>query len=646
MIVAERRGDERRSRWGEGIGRACSVRVLPVLLLILVLMEGSAWGATISARVEAETVGIDDLAQLEVTVASGTTGALATPRLPALDGWSVVSTGSSRNMSFVNGTLETSVTYTYKLRPLRKGQLSIPPIEVEMGEEKLATDPIPITVKEGSIVTKRQRRRRSLLDDPFGRDPFAGRRTRSREREIDPYEHAEVETLVDRNEAVVGEQIVLAFRLATSPYIRFDRQPLYTAPEVEGAWVEALGEQTRRTEIRAGVEWEVLEILYAVFPTQPGTIEVGPAKLDGVVNAGSMDIFSMMRRTGRRLILETEPIAIVANPLPDEGRPADFRGAVGSYRVRAGFDREQGTANDPMTLTIEVSGEGNLNTVPEPELPEVDGLRFFEAQSEVELVPKGKILTGRRIFTRLVVPENAGTIIFPELDLSFYDPSRSRFRTMHTNAVRLEILPDDSAVEGGPIVAGLSKEEVKRLKSEIEYIRTEVASIEHQGARGYRDPAFWGLAALPLVAISGALGLRRRRHRLATDSGYARSSRAMKRLRPRLEELRSVPRGSSDGWAFASRILLDYLGDKLNLNAAGLTTEEAVVVLRASELPDEVVAEIREFLTSCDLARYASASIDASTGDLIERVRSIARRVEKPEGSVSGKRTETSGRRL
>ncbi len=645
--MVERRGIERGSTLEKRTGRPCSAHLLPALVLMIALLAGGAWGATISARVVAETVGIDDLAVLEVKVASGSTGALATPRLPKLDGWSVVSTGSSRNMSFVSGRLETSLTYTFKLRPLRIGELTIPAIGVAMGDEKLATDPISVTVKEGSIVGGQQPGQRSVFDGPFGRDPYSRRRTRSREREIDPYEHAEVETLVDRDEAIVGEQITLTFRLATSPYIRFDRQPLYTAPEVEGAWVEALGEQATRAEIRAGVEWELLEIHYALFPTKPGPIEVGPAKLDGVINAGSMDIFSMMRRTGRRLLLESEPIGIIARPLPDEGRPADFKGAVGAYRVRAEFDREQGTANDPLTLTIEVSGHGNLNTVPEPDLPEVEGLRFFEPQSEVVLVPRGKSLTGRRVFTRLVVPEVAGSVIFPELGLSFYDPAQSRYRTVHTSAVRLEILPDDSMTEGGPIVSGLSKEEVKRLESEIEYIRTEVGSIVHQGARGYRETGFWALAALPLVVIAGAVVLRRRKHRLATDSGYARSSRAMKRLEPRLEELRSVPRGSGEAWAFASRILLDYLGDKLNLNAAGLTTEETMEVLRASELPGEVVADIREFLTSCDLARYASASIDESTGSLIERVRSISRRIEKPEGSARGKqRAEAGGRRL
>ncbi len=57
--------------------------------------------------------------------------------------------------------------------------------------------------------------------------------------------------------------------------------------------------------------------------------------------------------------------------------------------------------------------------------------------------------------------------------------------------------------------------------------------------------------------------------------------------------------------------------------------------------------QIREFLGTCDLARYASASIDESGGSLIERVRSIARKIEKPESSARvRKKAETGGRRL
>jgi len=614
--------------------------LLRVVALLLVAATGGATAATITARLSPEVLGIKDEAVLDVSVSAGATGALATPQLPHLDGWQVVSRGSSRNMSFVGGELETSVTYSYTLRPLREGTLTIPAISVEIGGERIASEPLTAEVKSGSLTHGRGRGRRSLLDDPFAR-----RRNRGSGREIDPYQHVEIETRVDRRECWVGEQVTLAFRLATSPYIRFDRQPLYTAPEVAGAWVEALGDQMRRTEVRGGVEWEVVEIRYALFPTTAGVVTVGPAKLDGVVNAGSMDIFSMMRRSGRRLLLETDPIEISAAALPEADRPKQFAGAVGQYRVRADVERDHATANDPLTLTIEVSGIGNLNTVPEPALPEVEGLRFFEPQSEVELAPQGARLAGRRVFTRLIVPESAGTIILPELELNFFDPVRESYRSTRSSAMRIEVLPDQ-AQSRGPIVTGLSKEEVKRLKAEIEYIKTDLSRIEHQGGQSYDGGGFWAMAGAPLLAIAGALAIRRRRHLLETDVGYARGSRAMKRLESRLAELRSIPEGSNQAWALASRVLLDFVGDKLNLNAAGLTTDETLCLLESSELPDEVVAEVREFLSACDLARYASASFSESQAGLVERVRALARRIDKPSSAPAPTKTGTGRRQI
>lgn len=609
------------------------------LLLCLLSLPWASTAATISATVEPAEIGIEDMAVLEIVVGAGTSGILARPELPPIAEFSVSKSGTSRNMSYVNGRMVSSVTHSYLLTPLREGTLTVPPITAKVGGKTLATEPITVKVVSGSLRTQRSARRRSVLDDPFSR------RRSSQSRELDPYEHAEIRTFVDRESVYIGEQLTMVFQLATSPEIRFDQQPVYEAPEVRGGWVEPLGDTIRKPEVRAGVRWEIAEIRSAVFPTTSGLITVSPARVSGVVNAGLLDIFSMMRRSGQRLLLESEPIEVQVRPLPEAGRPANFAGAVGDFRLRASFDREQATANDPLTLTVEIIGTGNLRTTPEPPIPEVEGLRFFEPQTQSESDVKLGLLGGRRVFTRLVVPEKSGTIIFPELDLPFFDPSEERYRHARTSAIRLSILPGEDG-ETGPVVSGLTKEDVKHLKTDIEYLIVAPPTLADQSGPNNRGLLFWGLAALPVLAFGGAIAWRRRRDLLEGDVAFARSSAAFKRLENSSRSLRGLPAGAGEAWALACRILLDFVGDKLNLNAAGLTTHEAKALLESSAMPAGTAEAVGDFLEAADLARYAPSFQAASGSALADRVWVIAASIEKPGSSPQAPPTRDGGRRL
>ncbi len=607
------------------------------MLLLSWAQPARAGEPTIAASVDPKVIGIEDATTLTITINAGASGVFSRPSLPELDDFEVTATGSSRNMTFVNGHMESSIAYSYTLRPRQKGKLSIPPITVEMGGKNYSTPPLAVEVRDGSLAQRRSSRRRgSTFGDPFSpRSRWdRGRRTGRRGREIDPRDHIEIETAVDRESAVVGQEIDLVFRLATSPEIRFDRQPVYTPPEVQGGWVEELGDETRRNEVRAGVPWEIVEIRYALFPTAPGKLEISPAKLDGVVSASRMDIFSLMSGQGRRLILETDPITVDVSPLPADGRPDNFAGAVGDFTMRAGFDRDRGTVNDPLTLTITIEGRGNLRTLPDPPMPDIEGLRFFEPQATVEKSVVGGHFGGKRTLTRLVVPEKAGTVLFPALDLAYFNPETGRYHHARSSAIRLEILPGEGG-DAGPVVSGLSKEEVKRLKSDIEYIYTEPLRLLPRSTPPYRRFGFWALALLPLLLLAGALIWRQRRDRLEQDVGYARSTRAFKTLRRGLAQLRRMPAEDRQVWSFANRLLLDYLGDRFNLNTAGLTTHEATEMIGQAGIPEATGKAIRDFLSSCDLARYAPGGMQVGPSQLADQIEAIAAGIERPNGAAT-----------
>lgn len=597
------------------------------ILLLLAATIASASEPTIDARVDRSVIGIEDDLRLEITVSGGAGLRQSAPSIPAMDGFDVTSAGSSRNMSFVNGKMNSTVTFSYRLKPSLEGRLTIPAITAKIGNTAVATDPMVIEIRPGSIHPPRTQQRQNRVSNPFGwnDDPFSTRRNQRRRQEVDPREHIEIKTTVDRTSAYLGQQVKLTFRMSISPLLRFQSQPQYTPPEVTGAWVEALDDQRTSTERRDNGAWEVVEVVYALFPTTTAPVQVGPAKIEGLVDAGGMDLLSLMRASGHRITLETDPLEISVRTLPEAGRPENFSGAVGDFHIQSQMDRDRGMVNDPFTLSIEIEGNGNPNTVPEPSLPVLDNVRLFDSQSQVEILVNDDILGGTRVFERLLVPQEAGTWIFPELVLDFFDPEQERYRQARSSAIRIEVMPTE-APTGGPIVAGISKEEVKRLKSDIEHIHAANIVLSDHGTERVARASFWLLATLPLLGVGAASTWRRREDRLRSDVAYARSSKAMKTLK---RELPKIGSAGDDAHRMARRIFLDYMGNRLNLSSAGLTTEDVGRAMRANGFDPSTVTDTRKLLARFDLAQYSQTGSIADRPDALARdLEELARRIE------------------
>ena len=65
----------------------------------------------------------------------------------------------------------------------------------------------------------------------------------------------------------------------------------------------------------------------------------------------------------RNVNVSSPDAEITVLPLPAQGRPADFGGAVGSFKISADLSTAKTTAGDPLTLRMHVSGTGNFDRV-------------------------------------------------------------------------------------------------------------------------------------------------------------------------------------------------------------------------------------------------------------------------------------------
>lgn len=553
-------------------------KIILALVIALMLMLGpvakSLAQTPITARVDRTTVAADEQLVLTVTV-TGDFLTIPRPDLSQIKDFVVVNSSTSTQVSIVNGKMTSQGVYIYRVQPLSEGQLEIAPIVVNIDGQEYATDPIAIEVLPAGTPSQPS-------NTPEGDQPST----------IDGQEYF-VEAEVDNEYPYLGEQIIYTFRFFQA--INFFGQPDYRPPSFTDFWSRQIINQPHYDTVVDGQKYLVTEIRTALFPANLGELTIEPARL--VIPGGMFE---------PDVKLEANPVTVSVKPLP-ENAPDDFSGAVGQFEIRSSLNDTQTKVNEPLTLRVEIEGQGNIETLTEPTLPEMPGWRYFESQASTRIDSSQEVLSGVRSFERLVVPGQAGEREFPAISFSFYNPKTDQYETVSTSPIPVTVLPDDSS-RGLPLVTGQNSGQasLELLATDIQHIKPVPYSLNTPRVVSVMGRVvYWSAWILPLFAIGAAFVWKRHQLRLERDPAYARFISARRRALSLLTEAQAV---HTDVSGAVGRALLGYLSDKLNSPTSGLTTGELAAKLQRAGMQSEHISRIKDVLHQVDVGRFAPIS--------------------------------------
>ncbi len=584
---------------------------LAVLLLALAPLRARA-DIRVEASLDPESVQVGEQATLTVSV-DGATNLDQGPQFPSVDGLQIQDAGTSTSISIVNGHMSRSISYQFIVTPMRGGQFTIGPVEVRQGGTAYRSGAVTLSVGGGNggyggggggggggtapAMPRGTRSQPSAPPSGGGWDPtLSGEASEGSNLMV----HAEA----DRDHVYVGEQVTLRFQFYQREGVPLLQSPQYNPPSTEGFWREDLPPQRSYTRTIHGVSYQVTELVYALFPTQSGRLEIGPGSLDCVVrdSGRSRDPFSIFGGffSEKTVRLQSRPVDLKVDPLP-EPKPSDFSGGVGDYRLAASLEKPTASQNSPITLLLTVTGTGNVSTVSDPKLPDLPGVRSYPSGSEVKTDKQGDALSGTKTFKIVLVPENTGRLEIPPVGLSVFNPRERRYVHLESEALTLQV---------GPAVAGAGGEggDVARVGQDLRTIRSNVR-LSPVAAPLQRTSGFWILQALPVLLLGAALALRSRRERMEANWGLILSRGAGARLKREFEALSARSNASpAEGYARLDELLERYFTDRYRIAARGKTRDELGELLAREGIGEKVVAEVRAILDRCDFARFAPAA--------------------------------------
>ena len=305
---------------------------------------------------------------------------------------------------------------------------------------------------------------------------------------------------------------------------------------------------------------------------------------------------------------------------PEEDRPASYAGAFGSdFRLEAQVAPRRARVGDPLTVTLTLKGLGNLAQAGPPPLREDE---LFTSQFKVEK-PTIDQDSSRAIFTFSIRPLSDEVTEVPAVAYSYFDLERSRYVTIHSDPMAIEVDRIESLSTGDIVRGDLNNRrsgQFTRAEGLFGNI-TDPTEVRDDGVNlrllaGYLAGLF-GLSCAVALLVS-------RRRRLHGDPIRVRRRQAARRARERMAAaLASLRAGNGEDAAEAFRSTFGGLvADAVGIPEAGLTAREMDEHLERLEIEPELREQLLRLLEACDGLRYGGggSAPEEESGRLLEQL--------------------------
>ena len=521
---------------------------------------------------------------------------------PSFEGLEVLAgpvSSTSTSFQSINGQSSTTHThsYTYTVRAVQEGKVTLGAASVKIGKETYSTEPRTIEAVKGEVPDQ-------------GSAASGGQRQSAGEDLM-------LRMSVSKTRAVVGEPVIVTLKLyvqssAISGFedVRF--------PTFDGFWSQEIDAPQNIQFVRENYNGQVYNAAllrrYMLLPQQTGALTIDPSELVCLlqIRAESTgprsifdDFFSSYQTIRKRVT--SEPVTVNVSALP-AGAPASFTGGVGSFRLSAGFDSDSVAAHEATSLRMTITGTGNINLVEAPKVKLPADFEAYDVRKTENITTGASGSTGTLTFEYPFIPRAPGVFNIDPVEFTYYDIEAGRYRTLSSGPLRLKV-GEGTRTDAAVIPSGVSKRSVESLGEDIRFIST-TPRLKKAGRMMVSSPAMLIIPTVIVLATVAVWFLLSRSIARRSDVAGTRNRKALKVARARLRNASAFLKQGlySAFYEELHKALHGYISDKLMLPVADLTRERIGEELRSRGKDEAVIQELSDILDACEYARYAPAS--------------------------------------
>lgn len=464
----------------------------------------SAHGAEVRVTLDANRIATGEAANFTIQVSGGRA---EQPVIAAVPNLIVDFQGKNQMISIVNGVTTQIVSFSYTVGSQVAGEYTIPPVVVKVDGQELQTKPQQLVVfDDGSGKTTPD----APTEDPnrFG--------TMSVELAIP-----------ERTEIYLGE--IAPVRIQA--FLPMDAQIQLRSiiqPENGAFTLHNVSDQPQQSvEVKDGKQYRTLTWFGGISATKAGTQSVNlsvkamvalPDRSKPVLRprlGDPNDPFrhafgrgAQVRYTENDITLRSADMPLTVRALPEEGKPANFSGAVGEFAFDALEIPAQWKTGEPQRVALRIKGSGNFATMKAPELSPADLWKWYPGQDQFT---PGDIasFSGSKVFQYNAIARRNGEydVAFA---LSYFDPKQAKYLTIASDGKRVSISGEAIQEEKEPTTAVAAPAPVEETPGLMPLRKRNDRAALFSGFAGRVNPFLLGGIALFFSALAPAAAWWRR----------------------------------------------------------------------------------------------------------------------------------------
>ncbi len=464
----------------------------------------------------------------------------------------LVGPNQSLQSTMTNQGFQATMTVSYTLRPKTTGTFTMTPARVMVGGTPHQSNAISIEVVEG----------KTQAEDP--NDP-----------EVLVKKLSWMKALLSRTEVFVGEPISVNYKLYSKTGVsapRYELEPNFKGFIAENIDIERV-EQKREFIDNEQVLTAVVRS-FLLFPQQPGNYDAQtiPVTIPTNVQVQRRDSWfgSVTQRVDNNTHIYFPSIKV--KPLPVADRPDDFSGGVGRFTLSIEANRTSLDADQSLTVTITLKGEGNMRLIDIPKLDLPSVFEAYDPRINTRLRVSDGTLKGTKVAECLLIPRYSGTFEIPALRFSYFDPKSKRYKEETTEPITIEVTGDkrkaDAVLNDG---AAGGSERADLLSKDIMFIKTAPAKLKRDTQPIIQKTWYWMLWILSLLMIPAIWMVRN----LLFKQRNARNTRMRKAERQVTQLIKQAIQASSDAQRgkLLHKAMETYFSARLNINTSDLSKD-------------------------------------------------------------------------
>ncbi len=500
-------------------------------------------------------------------------------------------TSSSSSVSIINGKVnkKEKFTFTYILSPTKTGQLKIGPASTTYKGKTYTTNSITISVAKGN--------------KPINEKENEGDNSKTKNT-------GNLFASINLNKTKVfkGESVLVTYKI----YTRYNSLQItdYDLPLKEGLWVEELKYSgngwPQKREVINGMTYNVLTLKKEiVIPQVTGEIKIPEIKLEALVNQSMFGWGSEVNFKSNSPILNVLPI-------PKKDKPESYSGQVGkNYKLDVKLSSNEINIDEPIDLSIKISGNGNINNL---EMPTLDFSSIFEVyppelKDNVNITATG--ISGTKEVNYILIPRHYGSYTIPEINVSYFDPKKKRFIHLNYPKQQINVLKNGQSNDQGLTSndaennSVINPQKIKILNKDIRHIETK-STLRKEKSTFYGTFNYWFLLLLPLILLGVFFYIYR--HKVNnTDHELIKRRGAGKKLEKKfaLAQKHLKLQDQKKFYDELYRSWINYISLKFKLPIAELNKQTIQSSLEKHAVNKEHIKELESILQECEMAQYA-----------------------------------------